>query len=199
MVPLLGLLNSLKVGVQLVLFGEGDAVDSLEGFPVGIPPPIGGVAGGELNGISLDTPCGIQVRTGAEVRELSLLVKADGGVLGKVVDQLHLKGFVLFLHELHGLCPGQLEALQLQLLLADLPHFALNVLHDLRREGKGRVHVVVEALVDGGADGQLHLRIQALDGLGQDVGAGVPIGFAVGLVLKGIQIAFFAHDKSSLY
>ena len=52
-------------------------------------------------------------------------------------------------------------------------------------EGEGRVKVVLPALVDGGADGQLHLRPQALDSLGHDVGAGVPIGLAVFGVFKG--------------
>ena len=136
---------------------------------------------------------------GAEVRKLALLVEADGGVLRQVVDELHLEGLTLLLHELHGLRPGQLKALQLQLLLADLPHLALNLLHNLRGEGEGRVHVVVEALVNGGSDGQLDLRIQALHRLRQDVGAGMPVGLAVGLVFKGIQIAFFTHNESSLY
>ena len=34
-IPLLGLLNALEVGVQLVLLGEGDAVDALEGLAAG--------------------------------------------------------------------------------------------------------------------------------------------------------------------
>ena len=119
------------------------------------------------------------------------------GVGGQVIDQLHLVGFALLLHELDSLFPGQLEPLQLQLLLADLAHLALNLLHDLRSKGEGRVHIIVEALVDGGADGQLHLGIQALDGLGQHVGAGVPIGFPVGLVFKGILLVFLAHGECS--
>ena len=36
-VPALGLLDALQIGVQLVLLGEGDAVDALEGLPVGVP------------------------------------------------------------------------------------------------------------------------------------------------------------------
>ena len=120
-------------------------------------------------------------------------------VLRQILDELHLVGLALLLHELQGLFPGQLEALQLQLLLADLPHLPLDLLHDLRGKGEGGVHIVVKALVDGGADGQLHLGVQALDGLGQDVGAGMPIGLAVGLVLKRILIVFFCHGNSSLY
>ena len=119
------------------------------------------------------------------------------GVCGQVVDKLHLVGLCLLLHELQSLPPGQFEPLQLQLLLADLAHFALDLGQVLGGEGKGRVQIIIKAVFDGRADGQLHLRMQALDGLGQDMGAGVPIGPAVFLVFKGVLV-FFAHDDSSL-
>ena len=105
-------------------------------------------------------------------------------------------GLFPLLHVLDSLGAGQLEALQLQLLFADLAHLTFNLLHDLRSKGEGGVHIVVEALVDRGADGQLHLRVQPLDRLGQDMGAGVSVGFAIGLIVKGIQI-FFAHRNDS--
>ena len=131
---------------------------------------------------------------GAQVHELTLLIEGDVRVLRQIVDQLHLVRLVLFLHIGDGLRPGQLKALQLQLLLADLAHLALDLLHDLRGEGEGRVHIIVKAVVDGRADGQLHLRVQALHGLGQDVGAGVPIGTAVFFVLKAELV--FIHCKN---
>ena len=130
---------------------------------------------------------------GAQVHELALLVEADDRVLGQVVDELHLVGLAPLLHELHGLFPGQLEPLQLQLLLADLPHLRLQLSQLVLGEGLGGVEVVVEAVVDGRADGQLHLRVQPLHGLGQDVRAGVPVGLAIFLVLKGIQFVIFHH------
>ena len=134
---------------------------------------------------------------GAEVHKLPLLVEGDHRVLGQVVDELHLVGLPLLLHEGDGLHPGQLEALQLQLLLADLPHLGLQLLQLGLGKGLGGVEVVVEAVVDAGPDGQLHLRVQALHGLGQHMGAGVPVGLAIALVLKGIQI-FLAHIKELL-
>ena len=197
MVAALGLLNALQIGVQLLLLGEGHAIDPLQGLAIAVAPPIGGVAGGQLDGVALDAAGGIQVGTGAQVHELSLLIEGDVGVGGQVVDQLHLVGLLPIFHVLQGLLPGQLKALQLQLLLADLAHFALDLGQVLGGEGKGRVQIVIKAVFDGRADGQLHLRMQALDGLGQDVGAGVPIGPAVFLVFKGVLV-FFAHDDSSL-
>ena len=133
------------------------------------------------------------MRTGAQVHELALLVEGDVGVLRQIIDQLHLIGLFLLLHILDGLGPGQLEALQLQLLLADLPHLRLDLRQVLRGEGKRRVQIVIKAVVDGRADGQLHLRPQPLHGLGQNVGAGVPIGLAVLLVFKRVDV-LFAHD-----
>ena len=194
-VPLLSLFDPLEVGIQLVLLREGDAVNPLEGLPVGITPPVGGVASGELEGVALDAAGGVQMGAGAEIRELALLVEGDMGVCGQVVDKLHLVGLCLLLHELQSLLPGQFEPLQLQLLLADLPHLCLDLLQVLRREGEGGVQVVVPALVDGGADGQLHLRPQALHGLGHHVGAGVPVGLAVRRILKGklVVLHFFRH------
>jgi len=135
------------------------------------------------------------VGAGAQVGELALLIEGDVGVGGQVVDELHLVGLLLLLHELQGLFPGQLEPLQFQLFLADLPHLRLDLLQMLRGEGEGSVQVVVPALVDGGADGQLHLRPQALHGLGHHVGAGVPVGLAVLRIVKGklVVLHFFRH------
>ena len=137
--------------------------------------------------------------TGAQVGELPLLVEGDHLPLGQVVDQLYLEGLALLLHKLERLGAGQLKPLKLQLLLADFSHLRLDLLQMFGSKGEGGVHIVVPALVNGGADGQLHFGPQALDRLGHDVGAGVPIGLAVGFVLKGILVVFFRHDSSSLY
>ena len=192
-VALQRVLTLLEIRLQLVLIGERHAVDTLELLAAGIAAPVGGVAGGELDAVALDAARGVHVRAGAQVHELALLVEGDMGILRQVVDKLHLVGLFLLLHILDGLGAGQLEALQLQLLLADLPHLRLDLRQVLRREGEGRVQVVIEAVVDGRADGQLHLRPQALHGLGQDVGAGVPVRLAVLLVFKRVDV-FFAHD-----
>ena len=134
------------------------------------------------------------MRAGAQIHELALTVEGNNGVLRQIVDQLHLVGLLLLLHELDGFLTGQLEALQLQLLLADLPHLGFDLRQVFGGKGKGRVQIVIEAVVDAGADGQLHLRVQALHGLGQNVGAGMPVGLAVLLVFKGVDV-FFAHGN----
>ena len=143
-VALLGLFDLGEVGVQLFLLRESDAVDALEHLAVRVAAPVGGVAGGQLDAVALDAAGGVEVRTGAEVGELALLVEADDGILGQVVDELHLVGLLPLLHELQCLLTGQLEALQLQLLLADLPHLRLDLGQILLCEGKGCVQIVVK-------------------------------------------------------
>ena len=48
-------------------------------------------------------------------------------ILRQILDQFHLIRLALLLHELNRLRPGQLKPLQLQLLLADLPHLPLDL------------------------------------------------------------------------
>ena len=130
--------------------------------------------------------------TGAQVREFPLGVEGNDGVLGQILDELHLVGLVFLLHIGDGLGAGLLTALQMQPLFADFLHLRLNLVQMLLGEGEGAVKIVVPALGNGGADGQLHLRPQALHGLGHDVRAGVPIGLAILGIFKGVQV-FFGH------
>ena len=194
MVALEGFLPLLQVLVQLLLLGEGHGVDTLEHLAVGVAAPVGAAALGQLDGVTLDAAGGVQMGTCAQVHKLALLIKRDVGVGGQVVNKLHLVGLVLLLHKGDGFGPGQLEALQLQLFLADLAHLRLQGVQMLLGEVEGGVEIVVKSALDAGANGQLHLRVQALDGLGQHMGAGVPVGAAVVLVFKGIDV-FFAHDR----
>ena len=193
MVAALGLLQALKIGVQLLLLGEGHAVDALQGLAIGVAAPIGGVAGGQLDAVALDAAGGVHVGAGAQVNKLALLVEGDVGILRQVVDQLDLIGLLLLLHILDGFLAGQLEALQLQLLLADLAHLRLDLRQVVGGKGERRIQIVVKAVVDAGADGQLHLRPQPLHGLRQNVGTGVPVRLAVLLVFKRKFLVDFAH------
>ena len=193
-VALDGLLALFEVGVQLFLLRESDAVDALEHLAVRVAAPVGGVAGGQLDAVALDAAGGIHVGAGAQVNELALLVEGDVGILRQVVDQLDLIGLLLLLHILDGFLAGQLEALQLQLLLADLAHLRLDLRQVVGGKGERRIQIVVKAVVDAGADGQLHLGVQALHRLGQNVGAGVPVGLAVLFIFKGVDV-FFAHGN----
>ena len=191
-IPLLGLLDFRQVLVQLILLGESNAVDTLEGLPVGVSPPVCGVAGGELDGVALNPAGGVQVGAGAQVGELPLFIEGDHRILREIMDQLQLEGLPLLFHKPNCLFPRQLKTLQLQLLLADLAHLGLQLGQLALGEGLGGVEVVVETVVNAGADGQLYLWVEPLHGLGQYVRAGVPVGAAVFRVFKGVDV-FLCH------
>ena len=78
------------------------------------------------------------------------------------------------LHEGDGLLAGQLEDLELKVLLDDLLHLGLDggqiVLGDLLI---AEVDVVIEAVVGRGTVGEVGLGVEVLDGLGHDVGGGM--------------------------
>lgn len=106
---------------------------------------------------------------GAQVGKLALAVEGYrrpvGGVLGNEFQLVGLVG-----HQLFGLGTIQLEPLDLIGLLDDPVHLGLDLCQILGAEGGLDVDVVVEAAVNGRADGQLGLGIESLYRLSQNVG-----------------------------
>ena len=135
------------------------------------------------------------MRPGAKVGELALAVEGNDGVLRQIVDQLDLVGLLRLFHERDSLGTGQLKALELQLFLADLAHFLLDGFKVVGREGMLAVNVVIEALFDRGADGELCARVQAADRLRHDVRAGMMVRFAVFGIFPAVSVLF--HNVSS--
>ena len=109
------------------------------------------------------------MRTGAQVHKIALLIEGDRRVLGQIADELHLVGLALFLHKANGFLAGQLEALQLEVLLDDVLHFLFDGGEEFLGEGLVDVEIVVKAVFNRGADGQLGLGAQLFHGLGHDV------------------------------
>ena len=131
-----------------------------------------------------------QVRAAAEVDELALAVDADGrdlvaGRLGgghEVLDELDLEGLVEPEGQAGGARTGlagpehrerlvhrQLVALDRQVLAHDLGHLLLDARQVGLGDGLRQLEVVVEAVLDGRADGVLGAREEAQDGLRHDV------------------------------
>ena len=171
-VPLLGLLKHVEVRLQLLLVLECRAVDPGQHLVVLVAPPVRAGEGEQLE--RLDGLGVGGVGSGAEVHELTLLVEADGGVLGEVLHELDLVVLALGLQVLDGLGPGEGVGLELEVLLDDLLHLGLDLLEVLGGEPALLVEVVVEPVVDGGPDGQLGSGPEPLDRLSHDVGGGVP-------------------------
>ena len=174
------------VGLEVFLGGPCGAVDALHGRVLLGTTPVGG--GGTLDLEGLDVAGVRQVRTAAQVLpnhiaitvyvvvEAELLFGDLGGggrveVCFLVFDQFDLKGLVgLFLQSLflsHGTAAEGLGGLD------DALHALLDVLEVVRGEGLVDLEVVVEAVLDDGADAELGVRVDFLHGLGHDVGGRV--------------------------
>ena len=84
MIPSLGLLNALKMGLELLLRGESRAVDSLQLGPVLIAAKVG--ARGFEQPHRADLIRAVNVRAAAQIDELAMLEEGDLGVLGNVLE-----------------------------------------------------------------------------------------------------------------
>src|SRR5689334_4782938 len=71
-VAALRLFEPLQIGVQLLLVGEGGAVDPLQHLALLIPPPVSAGYGGEFEGLAPGS--GRQMRAAAEIYEIPLTV-----------------------------------------------------------------------------------------------------------------------------
>ena len=92
----------------------------------------------------------------------------------QVVDVLRLVELAAIFHELLRLVARKLEGLELEVLLHDLLHLGLDLGEVLVGETAIAVHVVVESVGDGGADGQFGLRVEPFHGLCKNMGRSVP-------------------------
>ena len=166
MVPLGGLLEKRQVSLELVLRLEREAVDAGQHLPLLVTAPVGASEAGELEVLHL---LGVaDVRTGAHIGEVAVLVEADGvGV--EALDQLLLVGLVVGLGPGGRLLAGRRVLLELQVALGDLAHPLLDGLERLIIDGRRHLHVVIEAVLDGRADGEARPGIQLGDGRRHEV------------------------------
>ena len=170
MVALLCFLHAGQVRVQRVLAGEGGGVDALKHLVFLAAAPVR--AGGGKHLERFDAPGGGQVRPGAQVGEALLPVERNRFALGQVVDQFDLVRLVL--HQFQRFRAGQLKAFQTGIFLDDPRHFLFDGREEFGRKRLVHVEIVVEAVVNGGADGELRLGLQGLYGLREHVTGRVP-------------------------
>ena len=96
---------------------------------------------------------------------------------------------------------SQFKALQRVVFLDDLLHLRLDLGEVLGGEGGGQIEIVVEAVFDGRADGELGAGIQPAHRLGQNVGGGVPIGALAFGIVKGedLQRAVLLERRAQVH
>ena len=155
-VALLGLLQVAHVLVQLLLLEERRAVDAGEHLTLGVAAP---VRAGELRDLErAQFAGGGQVRPAAEVGELADGVRGDDGVLGKLGDELKLERLIR--EDLLGLGARDHAALEGLVGLHYLGHAGLDGGEVVGRERAARLHVVIEAALDGRSHAELHVAVE---------------------------------------
>ncbi len=168
----LGLLHALDVLGELVLGGEGGAVDALELFVFLVAAVVGARDGEEFEGLHL---LGVaHMGAGAEVHELAVFVERDGLALGDVGEAAE---FIALLaagaDDGLGLLAGDLFAAEGLVFVDDLLHLGLEAHEVVVGEFVLQIDVVVEAGLGGRTDVELGVGEDAQDRGGEDVGGGV--------------------------
>src|SRR5215203_2244666 len=192
MVTLFRLLATLEEERELVLGLPDRAVDPLEHRALLVAPPVGARDREQLE--RPDVPRRRDMRPLAQVDERAVLVEGGRRGLGagcgrlrrEVVQDLDLERLALRLLERAALREGDLGAHEGMIRLDRRAHPVLDRLEVARGQRPRKLEVVVEAVVDGGADAELRVREQVEDRLRHDVGGAVAHGID-GRVGAGVQ------------
>ena len=131
------------------------------------------------------------MRAGAQIHKVALTIEGNRRILTQIVDQFHLVGLALFLHQSNSLGTGQFKAFNAVVALDDVGHFLFYFAQEIVGKGLVSVEIVVEAVIDSRADGQLDIGAQLLNGLGQHMGSRVA-QHALGVVVRKGQKFHFA-------
>ena len=165
-VAFLRLLDLLEIGVELLLLREGRAVDAAEHLAIGVAAPIGGRDLHQLEGRA-DLAGRSHVRAAAEIEPVALLVDLELLVGRDGIDQLDLEHLALVLEDALRVIARPDLFREGFVARDDLAHLLLDRLEILGRERLVAEEVVVEAVLDHRADGDLGARPQRLHGFGQ--------------------------------
>jgi len=185
MVPGLGLLEPLQMLVQFLLGVEGRAVDAAHGRIFLVPFPVRSSGIEQLEGLEL-AGAG-HMGSPAEVVEVPLGIPRDDLVLGNIRHQLHLEVFPHRLEPGHRIIAEQFLADHGKILSTDPPHFGLDGLQVFGREEFFDQEIVVEPVLDHGADTHPGRREQVLHSLRQQMGRGMADHLQTFGILAGDQ------------
>ena len=160
----------LQIGGEVGLAGPGRAVDALQLGVALVAAPVGAGQLGQLERLA-HVARGGQVRPAAEVHPVPLAIDRDRLVAGDALDDLGLVGLADALEVGDGLVDGPTPRGAIFSSRATISaHALLDGREVVQRERLVAGEVVIEAVLDVGADGHLRAGEQLLHRLGQHVG-----------------------------
>ena len=176
----------LQVLFHFILVIESGTVNALQHLVLFASAPVGTGDRGQLKGLYFAG--GSQMRASAQVHEIALAIEGNDGVFGQIIDQLDLIGLFPALHEGNGFITRKLETLYAVVLLDNAGHFLFNFAKEIIREGLIGIEIIVEAVIDGGADRELDLGPELLDCLCQNVRGGMTQDALCFIVREGQEL-----------
>ena len=169
-VALLRLGQTVEIGLELLAVPPGGAVDALQHLVARVAAPVGSGHLHQLEAVAQFAGAG-EMGAAADIEPFALAIDGDLFARGNdVLDDLDLVGLAQAGEQGLGLLPLPDLADQGQIPGDDLVHALLDGRQVLGGEGLRPGEVVIEAVVDGGTDGDLGAGIQFLHRLGHDVG-----------------------------
>ena len=122
------------------------------------------------------------MRAGAEVGEVTHFIKRYLRVLRQIVYKLDLVRLVF--HKFERLGARERVSFELRVFFDDFFHLRLDLFENVGSERRVAVEIVVKAVFDSGTDGQLRVRVKALDRRREHVRRSVAERVRAALVLK---------------
>ena len=183
MIALLGLFQAVQIGVEFLLVAPGGAVDALQHGVARIAAPVGAGELRQLEAVA-ELAGARQMRAATDVEPVALAVDRDlFAGRDDVVDDLDLVVLAQLGEDALGLLAIHDLAHDGQIALDDLVHAFFDALQIGGREGLVAGEVVIEAVFDRRADGDLGARIEFLHGLRHHMGGVVAQQFERGLLV----------------
>ena len=167
MVALFSFFHHLQVFIEFRFLFKSGPVNTLEHLVVFIAAPVSTGNGAQLEG--LDGTGRSAVRAGTEVDEVALAVDGDDGIFRKVFDEFYFIILASVFEEFQSVGTGQDFFGNGKVFFDDLSHFSFNGSKVFLCETVFCVEVVVEAVFNGRANGELDAREEVLDSLCHDM------------------------------
>ncbi len=183
----LGFGEAVEIGVELLLVAPGGAVDAAEHRVAMIAAPVGA---GDLHQLErlADVAGAAHVGAAAQIDPVALRIEGDSFVFRQVLDQLGLVFLAALLEEFYPLVAVDHRADEGRVAGDDFPHPRLDRREVFRGERFVAREIIVKAVLDRRADGDLGAGIEVLHGLGQHMGGVVADHAQSGFVAAGDEL-----------